>query len=257
MFLKYLAAQVKVPSKTHEYAIAARLQSYLSIINTVLSLLLATLFFSFDEGKNNILVNFSSRWYAEVSPNLFVTLVTDITLNTLLPYGLSIFKETWTCCCDRRCSRSQEKTSKYLQEDYNSLYEPEEMNIAENYSRIELNLALCLFFGPGMPIFYAATALFFLLQGCLDKSRLINYSKRPPQYDNRLAKSLTGMMSLILFLHLVGYFLTYRGPVFQETNKIQTYEEGKNSLIGNYVDATKDFGRSLQDEDNAADMSSW
>ena len=89
----FLAAQGKFASKTEEYAVASQFQSYLSIVNSILSLLVVTYFFSIifredevDEGKNNILTNFSSRWYLEISPNLFVALVSDIVFNSVLPY---------------------------------------------------------------------------------------------------------------------------------------------------------------------------
>jgi hypothetical protein len=83
-----------------------------------------------------------------------------------------------------------------------------------------VTLALCLFYGSGMPMLYMAAALFFFVQYWLDKYMLLKSYKRPPQYDDYIANQSLSYMKWILIVHQIGFFMLFKGPVFSKTSAI-------------------------------------
>ena len=75
-------------------------------------------------------------------------------------------------------------------------------------------LALVLFYGSSMPILYISAAFFFFGQYWLDKYMLLKHNKRPPQYDDHMAKQSVKYMKWILAVHQLGFFMLFSGPVF-------------------------------------------
>jgi hypothetical protein len=134
-----------------------------SIINSVFVILIIIYIYKDEIGANNPLVNFSSRWFVEIGPALFTLILINIATNVTLAPGLWIFKEFMLCVCSRGCSCSDKKTSKLLQEQYMEQNIPDKFSIDERYTSMLVTLALCLFYGSGMPILYMAAAFFFLV----------------------------------------------------------------------------------------------
>ena len=97
----------------------------------------------------------------EIGPTLFTLILINMATNVAVAAGMWIWKEFKLCVCSRSCSCSDKKTSKLLQEQYMEENKPDNFNIDERYTSMLVTLALCLFYGSGMPLLYMAAALFF------------------------------------------------------------------------------------------------
>ena len=54
-------------------------------------------------------------------------------------------------------------------------------------------------------------------------------------------------MQLILVLHFVGYYLVQKGPVFQDTAKIESLNSNLSDAISDVIKASAEFRRSLDE----------
>ena len=190
-----------------------------SFINSVLVLLLILLFYSYDTGQNNLLVNFSSRWFVEIGPTIFALIVINLTISIVDPLMWSLINGL-SRCRDRGCTCDSKRTKQLTQHDYLKLYEPSEFQIEAKYATMLVTIALCLFYGTGMPIIFLAAALFLIIQFWIDKYLLLRCQKRPPQYDDYLANKSLSFMKLILLFHVIGFAMLFNGPIFSQSDQI-------------------------------------
>jgi hypothetical protein len=49
---------------------------------------------------------------------------------------------------------------------------------------------------------------------------LLKSYKRPPQYNDYIAKQSLTYMKWILIVHQIGFFMLFKGPVFSKTDQI-------------------------------------
>ena len=182
-------------------------------------LLLILLFYSYDTGQNNLLVNFSSRWFVEIGPTIFALIVINLTISIVDPLMWSLINGL-SRCRDRGCTCDSKRTKQLTQHDYLKLYEPSEFQIEAKYATMLVTIALCLFYGTGMPIIFLAAALFLIIQFWIDKYLLLRCQKRPPQYDDYLANKSLSFMKLILLFHVIGFAMLFNGPIFSQSDQI-------------------------------------
>ena len=131
--------------------------------------LIIIVYYEYNIGKNNPLINFSSRWFAEIGPTIFTLILINMVINVALVPGMWLWKEFKLCICSRKCKCSDKNSDKLIQEQYMEDNKPDNFSIDEKYTTMLVTLALCLFYGSGMPILYMAAALFFSVQFWIDK----------------------------------------------------------------------------------------
>lgn len=77
------------------------------------------------------------------------------------------------------------------------------------YSNLLTVLAVTFFYSGGMPFLYPVAILFFFISYWLDKYLLLNYYRKPIQFNNYLAVKTEEYFKYILMLHIIGFLLMY------------------------------------------------
>ena len=85
---------------------------------------------------------------------------------------------------------------------YENLYLGADFIMSDRYSKIFVNLFICLMYGTYCPLIYFFFMLFLITTLIVDKFLIINYYKNPPYYDNYLSK----LTQSFLFFGIILFF---------------------------------------------------
>ena len=95
---------------------------------------------------------------------------------------------------------------------YEELYTGPEFPFEERYSKILVNLAICLFYGVNCPVIYFFFVLFLIVTFLIDKFLMIYYYKKPPLYGDLLSKKILNYFFFGLILYIYGLFYNISNP---------------------------------------------
>ena len=70
-------------------------------------------------------------------------------------------------------------------------------------------LCTCLTYSSGMPSLYFVAAIFFIITYWFDKILLLRCNKKPPNYDDHMAKQTVGWFKFAITLHVIGFLFMY------------------------------------------------
>ena len=146
--------------------------------------------------------DFEVDWYQVVSSTLSVTLVVNalaFPVNSLVKSQL------------KRLSRWAFASSAITQRQLNAMYEGDEFDLSERYAQVLSMIFVALAFQSTMPLLMPATALFCLSVYHEAKYTLLRHSKRPPEYDETMAKFFWAFAPYAAFVKLLVslWALTY------------------------------------------------
>lgn len=168
----------------------------MTIINTGFVILLEDTELSF--GKEP---GFNIGWYKKVGSQILTTMMITIVI-TIVKNFLAILIPTLKRCCDRGCKCDSRRTNKFTQPDYEDINTGGEFPIDLRYSGILTYVFVVMMYSAGMPILYPMACVFFFVYYWFDKTLMIKFFRRPPQFDNYIALHMLSWFKVALFLHI-------------------------------------------------------
>ena len=146
--------------------------------------------------------DFEVDWYQVVSSTLSITLVVN---------ALAFPVKSLVTSQLRRLSRWAFASSAITQRQLNAMYEGEEFDLSERYAQVLSMIFVALAFQSTMPLLMPATALFCFSVYHEAKYTLLRHSKRPPEYDETMAKFFWAFAPSAAFVKLLVslWALTY------------------------------------------------
>jgi len=191
--------------------------------------------------------SFNKDWYLQVGANIVLTMI----INTLAPHVPPCSRY----CCRERLRRRRSKVRKAVtQEQLDSLYTGPVFTIGPRYAVMLNVFFVCFLYAPGIPVLYMVGAASFLLGYWLDKLFLLRLYRRPPQYDEVLAKLAGSLLPWALVLHLMFACWMYGENTLLKSDVIDA------SLLSDFgVDSGGDSSQNLDQayEDFVRDSEDW
>ena len=159
----------------------------------------------------NITCHFTYKNFDKYS-DVIKCIILSMFLSIFTSHSSAVFIYIWNFFLKYLDSKSNNgKTTKIKNRlKYENLYIGPEFPIGERYSSILVNLAICLLYGTFCPIIYAFFTLFLITTFLVDKYLIINYYKKPPNYDNYLSKKTKGFLffEIMIFFYGVTYHIS-------------------------------------------------
>ena len=111
---------------------------------------------------------------------------------------------------------------------YEQLYLGPEFPFEERYSKILVNLAICLLYGSNCPAIYFFFVAFLIVTFLIDKFLMIYYYKKPPLYGDLLSKKILNYFFFCLILYIYGLFYNISNPYLFRNYVLKSHFEKKS-----------------------------
>jgi len=146
--------------------------------------------------------DFSVGWYQSVASLVCIT-----TAVNALVYPLTALAYNLAGSLHRRAFARYALTQRGL----NKMHEGFEFRLSERYAQMTSMLFTALMFSPGMPLLVPLAAVFCLGVYNEAKVTLLRHSKKPPAYDEAMAKIFVSIMpwASVMKVLLAGWMLSY------------------------------------------------
>ena len=177
---------------------------------------------------SGISINFSLftykdfKQYSEVITCILMSMMISIVTENISP----LFSFVWTNilrCLDSGLQNGK-TTKKGTISEYNELYVGPEFPIGERYCSILVNFTICLLYGTYAPIIYLFFLAFLISTFITDKFLLLNYYKKPLNYDEYLSKFTKKYFFLAILIYFYGIIFHLSNPyLFNYYQNTSTY----------------------------------
>jgi len=137
------------------------------------------------------------RWYspAGLIPQIIVLAGTEGVFTGLGIF--SVWQDLFKTCIRRAMGRL-----KFAQESINESYSPPEWLLADRYASMLKLVAIVVVFGPAAPVLYFIGGSALLLTYATQKLALVKFYRRPPHFDEKIARQAHGVLHLLLYLRV-------------------------------------------------------
>jgi len=174
------------------------------------------------------------QWYYDIGSTIAFSLI----LNVFIPHLAIIMSQMLTLC--RRCWDSgctcDGSKSKLRKSIYKELYTGPDFLIDCRYSELLTTIFVTQIYSSGLPILYVAVFFSLFLTYWVDKFMLLNYYRKPPQYDLYMSKLFNSVVLFGVLIHyLIGFWIYGNSTLLNSPN---TQASIKVLNVDTYVDTS-------------------
>jgi len=113
----------------------------------------------------------------------------------------------------RRCSRWRKARKTIGQEDLKNLYVNPEFRLAEGFAETAVTASLAMIFGPALPLLNVLAAASCFTRYLVDWYVFLRHSRRPPMFDETIARVCVDHLLLGLVLRSAASILVWVDPI--------------------------------------------
>jgi len=164
------------------------------IVNSQISNLASTSFFSTIGLFSGSYNDFNRDWYASIGASLTLTML----INVIVPHIGPLAK----CLVVNPLKKFVKRRNAITQDQLDKLYESPKFEIETRYAFVLNCVFVTMVYGGGMPVLYIFAFFNMALSFVIDKLFVVKLNIQPPMYDASLASLFMKSMPIALLIHL-------------------------------------------------------